>query len=71
MYNFAEATRLALHAGAALQAADAGAAVRAALELLADPQRREAMGKKGRLLCEAHRGAAQRHLEVLKALVRD
>ncbi len=71
MYNFAEATRLALQAGAALQAADAGAAVRAALELLADPRRREAMGEKGRLLCEAHRGAAQRHLQVLKALVRD
>ncbi len=71
MYNFAEATRLALRAGAALQAADASAAVRAALGLLADRQRREAMGKAGRQLCEAHRGAAQRHLEVLRALVRD
>lgn len=62
MFNFAEATRLALDAGAALQAADAAGAVREALALLQDPARRRAMGEAGKKLCEAHRGATARQL---------
>ena len=69
MFNFAEATRLALDAGAAVQAPDAGTAVRQAVELLSDPARRAAMGEAGRNLCAAHRGATQRHLEMLRGLV--
>ena len=65
MYNFAEATRLALEAGAALQEPDAAAAVRTARALLSDPARRAAMAAAGQKLCVAHRGATARHLEVL------
>jgi len=71
MYNFAEVTRLALEAGAAIQAPDARAAMARALELLVDRDRRNAMARAGKALCEAHRGATRRHLEVLRALVRD
>ena len=70
MYNFAEATRLALEAGAAIQAADAAAAIAQARALLSNTQQRQEMARAGQALCEAHRGATQKHLEILKALVR-
>jgi 3-deoxy-D-manno-octulosonic-acid transferase len=74
MFNFAEATRLALEAGAALQASDARSGMARAIELLADAPRRAAMGASGKKLCEAHRGATRRHLafceELLKAPAR-
>ena len=63
MFNFAEATRLAVDAGAALQAEDAADAIGKALRLLSDPAERERMGAAGRALCQAHRGATRRHLE--------
>jgi 3-deoxy-D-manno-octulosonic-acid transferase len=69
-FNFAEATRLALASGAALQAADAASAIRQALVLLADPHRRAAMGEAGRKFCKAHRGATRRHLELCSDLLR-
>lgn len=62
MYNFAEASDLALGAGAALQGRDAADAVRLALALLGDGVRRERMAAAGRRLCAAHRGAAQKHI---------
>jgi 3-deoxy-D-manno-octulosonic-acid transferase len=67
MFNFAEATRLALEAGAAVQVADAQAALVQVNELLSNPQKRARMAAAGKALCEAHRGATQKHLEVLKA----
>ncbi len=67
MYNFAEATHLALEARAAIQAPDAAAAVREARALLADPERRAAMASAGRKLCLEHRGATARHLAVLSS----
>jgi len=70
MYNFAEATRLALAAGAAIQVEDARAAIDQALALLSQPQKRDAMVAAGKKLCEAHRGATRRHIEVLSALAR-
>jgi 3-deoxy-D-manno-octulosonic-acid transferase len=70
MFNFAEATRLALEAGAALQAPDAATAMRLASDLLSDSSRREAMAAAGKRLCEAHRGATQRHLAVCTNLIR-
>jgi 3-deoxy-D-manno-octulosonic-acid transferase len=70
MFNFAEATRLALKAGAAIQTSDAAAAMRQAIELLSNPQKRKAMGEAGKRLCEAHRGATEKHLEILKSLGR-
>jgi 3-deoxy-D-manno-octulosonic-acid transferase len=70
MYNFAEATRLALEAGAAIQAPGAAEAVAAALELLDRPEERNRMSETGRNLCEAHRGATAKHLELLRGLAR-
>jgi len=69
MFNFAEATRLAVEAGAAIQMGDAQAGIREALALLSSPGRRAAMGEAGRKLCEAHRGATQKHLAILKAVM--
>ena len=70
MYNFTEATRLALEAGAAIQASDAAAAISQAVGLLSNSGERARMAQAGKTLCEAHRGATQKHIEVLKALVR-
>jgi 3-deoxy-D-manno-octulosonic-acid transferase len=70
MFNFAEATRLALDAGAALQAASAADAVRTALELLADSGARERMAAAGLALCQANRGATRRHLEYCEDLLK-
>lgn len=70
MFNFAEATRLALDAGAAVQVADAPDAMRVALGLCGDPMRREKMGAAGRALCLAHRGATERHLELCRQWIR-
>jgi 3-deoxy-D-manno-octulosonic-acid transferase len=63
--SFAEATRLALEAGAAIQAADAPSAVKQALELIRDDRRRRRMADAGRKLCLAHRGATERHLALI------
>jgi len=62
MFNFAEAARLALESGAAVQAADAADAIRAALNLLSNEEQRKKMGLAGKALCDAHRGATQKHL---------
>lgn len=69
MFNFAEATRLALDAGAAIQASDARSAMREAFELLKDEKRRRDMSAAGRALCSAHRGATARHLAVCHRLL--
>jgi 3-deoxy-D-manno-octulosonic-acid transferase len=70
MFNFAEATRLALDAGAALQAADAGEAIEKARALLDDPERRRSMGEAGKKLCQAHRGATARHVRACSRILR-
>jgi 3-deoxy-D-manno-octulosonic-acid transferase len=69
MFNFAEATRLAVKAGAAVQAPDAAAAIGLSLSLLADTDKRERMSAAGRALCEAHRGATERHLRACLRLL--
>jgi 3-deoxy-D-manno-octulosonic-acid transferase len=69
MFNFAEATRLALEAGAAIQASDAAGAVREALRLLSNAGERESMGSAGKKLCDAHRGATRRHLLLCEELL--
>jgi 3-deoxy-D-manno-octulosonic-acid transferase len=69
-YNFADVTRLAVAAQAALQAPDAAAALRAARSLLEDPERCARMGIAGKRLCAQHRGAAERHLAVCRGLLR-
>jgi len=70
MFNFADATRLAVEAQAAVQAPDAVAAIQAARALLADPERCKHMGDAGKRLCDQHRGAAGRHLAVCRELLR-
>jgi 3-deoxy-D-manno-octulosonic-acid transferase len=70
MYNFADVTRLAVAAEAAIQAPDAASALRAARALLADPERCARMGIAGTRLCVQHRGAAERHLAVCRGLLR-
>jgi 3-deoxy-D-manno-octulosonic-acid transferase len=66
MYNFAEATRLAVAAGAALQAADPLEAAALARELLEDDARRRRAAEAGKGLCEAHRGATARHVALFR-----
>lgn len=71
MFNFAEAARLALESGAAVQAADAPAAIRAALNLLSNQEERKKMGRAGKALCDVHRGATQKHLLLCEELLRN
>ena len=70
MFNFAEASRLALELGAAVQVSDASEAVRSALLLLENPERRKKMGEAGVSLCAAHRGATQKHLDICDELLK-
>jgi 3-deoxy-D-manno-octulosonic-acid transferase len=69
MFNFAEATRLAVEAGAAIQTRDAKGAIREALGLLSNPDRRAALAEAGKRLCEAHRGATEQHLDICRKLI--
>jgi len=70
MFNFAEATRLALAAGAAVQAADAAGAIGEALRLLLNSEERNKMGAAGKALCDAYRGATQKHVLLCEQLLR-
>ena len=69
MFNFAEAARLALEAGAAIQALDAAGAVKEALRILSDAGAAKNMGAAGRQLCDAHRGATRKHLLLCEELL--
>ena len=60
MFNFTDATRKALAAGAALEVPDAGALIEALRELLENPGRRAEMSKAALEFHAAHRGAAER-----------
>lgn len=64
-YNFAEAARLAVAAGATLAVPDAAAALAAAGRLCRDETARMAMSEKARAFAEAHRGATGRTLAYL------
>ena len=70
MFNFAEATRLALDTGAAVQAESAADAIRMALELLSSSEEKEKMGAAGMALCRANRGATRRHLDYCDELLK-
>lgn len=65
-FNFAEAARDALAAGAARQVGDADELVEAALALLADASRRAAMAEAGRTFAARHRGATARTLALIE-----
>jgi 3-deoxy-D-manno-octulosonic-acid transferase len=59
-FNFAEATELAIAAGAARRCTNLAAALSQALDLIGDAPAREGMRQAGLGFARAHRGAAQR-----------
>ncbi len=65
-YNFAEAVRLAVAAGAAAQVADAKQAVTTAMELLNDTPRYRRMASAGFAFVHAHAGATQRVIDLIR-----
>jgi 3-deoxy-D-manno-octulosonic-acid transferase len=65
-FNFDEATRLAVGAGAALQVRDDRELGSAIAELLGNGERRRQMGQAGLALVRQHQGAAQRILALLQ-----
>lgn len=67
MFNFAEASQLALQAGAAQQVAYADALVAQALSLLHDQVRCQQMRTAALTFTAAHRGASQRIVALLQA----
>jgi 3-deoxy-D-manno-octulosonic-acid transferase len=69
VYNFAQATQLALEAGAAVQAQDPRSGIEEGLKLLKQEPKRKAMSEAGLRLCEAHRGATERHIAVCRRLL--
>ncbi len=68
-FNFAQIVRQLVEAGACDQVADAGLLADAVTELLEDPERRSRMGRKGRELVEANRGASGRLMQEVKLLL--
>ena len=65
-YNFAEATQLAIDAGAALRVEDARGAIAAARELLPDPARAQRMALAGLHFARSHQGATARVIDLIK-----
>ena len=65
-YNFAEATELALQAGAALQVPDANALAQEAGRLLRDPAAAQRMARAALAFANAHRGATAKVMAMLK-----
>lgn len=68
MFNFAEASRLALEAGAAQQAESALDLLTQAHALLLDPLRQKQMGAAGVAFAQSHRGATERIIALLPDL---
>jgi len=67
-FNFAEAARAALEAGAARQIANARELVEQALAILADEPGKVTMGEAGRAFATRHRGATQRTMNQIMVL---
>lgn len=68
-FNFAEASTLAIEAGAAIQVPDADRMVSEAMRLLGNAQTRAAMGAQGRAFCAQHAGATARTLALCERLI--
>ena len=68
-FNFEEATRLAVEAGAALRVGDAAALMGNALRLLNDGSERARMGEAGLAFTARHRGAAARVEALIAPLI--
>lgn len=69
-FNFVEATRMLLAAGALVQCADAAALAGALPELLSDAQRRRVMGEAGLAVVESRRGALEATLVQIDGVYR-
>ena len=65
-FNFEDATRGAIDAGAAIRVSDAAELGRTINRLLSDPHRRRAMSEAGKRFTDAHRGATEQTLELLR-----
>jgi 3-deoxy-D-manno-octulosonic-acid transferase len=65
-FNFADAAREAIAAGAAIQVANAQELVRSALSLIGEPSRRTAMADFGRSFATRHRGATARTMALIE-----
>ena len=70
MYNFEEATRLALESGAAQQVGDTTELGKALQSLLGDEQRRRRMGEAGTGLMRMHQGATERVAALIESSLR-
>ncbi len=69
MYNFAEASRLALEAGAGVQVADVTELAEQAARLFADSAQRAHMAEAARAFSRAHQGATVRNLAICERLL--
>ena len=69
MYNFAEASRLAIAAGAAIEVANASALGERAGQLLADQSALAQMSQAGLAFSRAHQGATARNLAICERLL--
>ena len=69
MYNFTEASRLALAAGAAIEVVDAAALGDRAEELLGDPATLARMSQAALAFSRAHQGATARNLAICERLL--
>ncbi len=65
-FNFEEATGGAIEAGAAIRVADAAELMKVTEGLLHDAQRRHAMAEAGKRFTDAHRGATDKTLDLLR-----
>jgi 3-deoxy-D-manno-octulosonic-acid transferase len=65
-FNFEDATRGAIEAGAAIRVSDAEELGNAIDQLLSDSNRRRAMSEAGKRFTDAHRGATEKTLKLLK-----
>ena len=68
-YNFEEAAKGAIRAGAAVRVRDANEALEAARAIAEDAARRDEMGRKAREFVAAHRGAVERLVDWIAATV--
>jgi 3-deoxy-D-manno-octulosonic-acid transferase len=68
-FNFAQAAEQAVACGAALRVGDAKQMVSQALALLADAPARARMSEAGRAFAAAHRGAADRTVELIEGIL--
>jgi 3-deoxy-D-manno-octulosonic-acid transferase len=69
LFNFAEASQLLLAADAMQVCDSAETLAEQMMQLLQNPQRRDAMGKSARQIAEANRGALEKLMAVIKPLL--